>query len=673
MLAGDFYFCTLLLFCIGGLSTILTRQEPRITNYVAHSMALFGCIAAIVCATFVFGQGEQHFVFTSGLPFGSLQVGLDRLSAFFLMVIGIAGSMVSLYAYGYSREYYGQRYSLLTGLYNLFLLSMVLVVTVAHAGAFIISWEIMSVISFFLVNHEYEHKKNSRAAYLYLVMTHVGTVFVITAFLLLAVSAGSMSYDVFKHVTLSVPLQNIVFLCAVIGFGTKAGLVPLHIWLPQAHPAAPTHVSALMSGVMLKTAVYGMCRFFLEFLGIGPVWWGTLLLAIGIITAVLGALYAFIEHDIKRLLAYSSVENMGIIILGLGAGLTFMSMGQPVLAGIAFIAGLYHVLNHSIFKSLAFMGAGAVLQACHTKDMEHLGGLIKRMPYTAVFSLVGAVAISALPPLNGFVSEWLLFQSLFFLPQVFSGILGKVFSAILIALLGMVGALAAACFVEAFGITFLAKPRSHRAEIAREVPLSIRYAMGIGAILCLGLGVYPHGGLLLLKETLNGMQGISLLGLIEQDWYQLLLVQQSTHTSLSMGAICSWLLLGLLTGGLLYRLYGREKVLQGETWTCGIVPDAKMEYTASGFSKSIRRVFSTIVHPQYESLINANQYQYHGSKLSYRVRMIYLFSTVFYKPINEKILRTARFAKRIQTGSVQLYVGYIFAITVVILAWSTRW
>ncbi len=672
MLAGDFYFYTLLLFSLGGLSAFLTRKSPQITNYVAHSMALFGSIAAVLCAIFIFVQGEQSYTVFTGLPFGALKVALDKLAAFFLLVIGISGSIVSIYAYGYSREYYLRRFSLMAGLYNFFLLSMVLVVSVSHVGAFIIAWEIMSIVSFFLVNHEYEYKTNSRAAYLYILMTHIGTVFVITAFLLLTVSGNSMDFSVLKGVSLDTQLRNVVFICAVIGFGTKAGLVPLHIWLPRAHPAAPSHVSALMSGVMLKTAIYGMCRFFLEFLGSGPVWWGALLLVIGMVTALLGALYAFIEHDIKRLLAYSSVENIGIIMLGIGAGMVFMSSQQPVFAGIAWCAALYHVLNHAVFKSLSFMGAGAVLQACHTKDMEQLGGLIKRMPYTAVFCLIGSAAISALPPLNGFVSEWLMFQSLFLLPHALSGILGKVFAAVLIAGLGMTGALAAACFVEAFGITFLAKPRSRKAEFAVEVPISIRCAMGLASFLCILFGLWPQGVLSLLQEVWVRETG-TLAGFSIHQWYQLALIQGNTQTFLSTGAVIGLLLAGMAGGFLMHRLYGRENVQKAETWTCGIVPDARMEYTATGFSKSIRRVFSTIVHPQYESLVNGNAYRYHGRKLSYRVRMMYLFSTVFYKPINEGILRAARMAKRIQTGSVQLYVGYIFAVTVVLLIWSIRW
>lgn len=457
MAAGDLYYVMLLLFSTGILSAFLTKSNAKRTNYIAHSIAFLGCLAAIVCAIFVFFHGTVTIALPSLLPFGAMGARIDGLSAFFLLLIGVVGAATSIYAYGYSRDYYECRLPVLAGLYNAFLLSMALVVTVSHVVAFIVAWEIMSVVSFFLVNHEYEKKLSNRAAYIYIVMTHIGTVFIITAFLLLAVAAGSMEFDQLKGSLVNESIRNIVFLCVIIGFGTKAGMVPLHIWLPRAHPAAPSHVSALMSGVMLKTAIYGMCRFFLEFLGTGPIWWGVLIMVLAIITALIGVLYAFIEHDIKRLLAYSSVENIGIVLLGIGAGMVFMSCQQTILAGVAFSAALYHVFNHALFKSLSFMSAGAVLQSAHTKNMEQLGGLIKKMPYTAICCLIAATAISALPPLNGFVSEWLTFQALLFLPQALAGITGKVFSALLIALLGLVGALAAACFIEAFGITFFGK------------------------------------------------------------------------------------------------------------------------------------------------------------------------------------------------------------------------
>lgn len=673
MLTEDLYYLMLVLFSTGVVSVFFTKNNVKLTNYIAHSIALLGCTLGILCAISVFIQGKVSFILPFVLPFGSIGGCIDYLSAFFLLIVGVVGVGTSIYAYGYTSEYYHCRLPLMASLYNAFLLSMVLVLTVSHVIAFIIVWEMMSVISFFLVNHEYEKKVNTRSAYIYIVMTHIGTVFIISAFLLLAVGAGSMDFSLLKGNLLSETRLTVIFICVVIGFGTKAGIVPLHIWLPRAHPAAPSHISALMSGVMLKTAIYGMCRFFLDFLNVSPVWWGVTILLLGIVTAVIGVLYAFIEHDLKRLLAYSSVENMGIILLGIGAGMVFRSNQQLVLAGLAFSAALYHTFNHAVFKSLAFMGAGAVLNVTHTKNIEQLGGLIKRMPYTAIFCLVSSVAVAALPPLNGFISEWLTFQSLLFLPQALTGIFGKVFSGLLIALLGLTGALAAACFVEAFGITFLAKPRSKQAAEAVEAAPTMLIAMGIMAIVCVVLALCPGIMLTLLSQILLSSPGVSIQGGVAREWYGIGFTAGQGSGDFSAIVILFLLVIGLAVARLLYSTFGKEKVGVGETWTCGIVPNSHMEYTATGFSRSIRMVFRGIVHSHHETLINANEYKYHGQKLFYQVRINYLFVSLLYGPIRGLIMQGARFMKSIQTGSVQLYVGYILAVTVMVLIWSTRW
>ena len=673
MIAEQLYYLILLLFGIGTVSVFFTKGSDKLTNYIAHTIALMGSATAIVCAIFVFIQGQVTVVLPITLLFGPIGGSVDYLSAYFLLLLGVAGSAVSIYAYGYSQEYYSRRLPLMAGLYNAFLLSMVLVFTINHVVAFIMAWEVMSVVSFLLVNHEYEKNVNTRSAYIYIVMTHVGTAFIITAFLLLSTGAGSMDFSQLQGSVVSDHLRNVIFICALIGFGTKAGMVPLHIWLPRAHPAAPSHISALMSGVMIKTAIYGMLRFFLDFLGAGPVWWGVVILVLGIITAVIGVLHAFVEHDIKRLLAYSSVENSGIILLGIGAGMVFMGSQQPVMAGVAFSAALYHVFNHALFKSLAFMGAGAVLQAAHTKNIEQLGGLIKKMPYTAALCLVSSLAIASLPPLNGFVSEWLTFQALLFLPHGLDGIAGKIFSALLIALLGLTGALAAACFATAFGITFLAKPRSKQAKQAVEAVPSMLAAMGILAGLCIVLGLWPQVMLRLLSQTLGNYPSMKAADLTSHNWSILSFTVGPNNGELSIVAVILLLLGGLMIAALLHFAFGKEKVAAGETWTCGIVPNHHMEYTATGFSKSIRMVFKSIIDSHDETLINANNNKYHGRKLFYYVHIRNLFVSAIYRPINEVIIRVAKLMKKIQTGSVQLYVGYITAVTVIILIWSTGW
>ncbi|MBP2634966.1 MAG: dehydrogenase (quinone) [Firmicutes bacterium] len=673
----EFLLYSLVFFFITGVLSPFFIRNNKLINYIAHGMAALGSLAAVLCAIIVFSTGKLQ-ILTSLVMFGeAVYVRVDYLAAYFLLTVGIVGCIVSVYAIGYSREYLGDtcRYRVMAALYNAFLLSMILVVCVSHIVAFIIVWEIMALTSFLLVNYEHEKLETSRAAFIYIVMTHVGTAFIITAFFLLANKAGGLAFLRLIEAagSLDVWTKNAVFLCALIGFGAKAGIVPLHIWLPRAHPAAPSHVSALMSGVMLKTAIYGLCRFYLDFLGTSFAWWGALVLVLAVVTAVLGVLYALMEHDVKRLLAYSSVENIGIILLGMGAGLLFSAKGNGTLAALAWAAALYHVLNHAIFKSLLFMGAGAILQAAHTKDMEHLGGLIKRMPYTAVWFLAGAAAISALPPFNGFVSEWLTFQALFYLPQSLAGVTGKLFSAFLLAMLGLTGALAAACFIKAFGIIFLAKPRSSKAAEAEEANKPMLVSMALLASLCLVLGIWPEYLLQIISKVLTGINGINAgLAFAGTTWQAAEVHAGTTGGSLQMPVVAALFLVGAIVAWGLFRVYGREQVHKGETWTCGIVPTARMEYTAIGFSKPIRLAFKSILRPQHETVVDLSPNRYFGRRLSYHVSIVDIFSAT-YRPINAGIIRIAQLMKPIQAGSVQLYIGYITAITVVALILSTWW
>ncbi len=662
------------LYCLGVVSALLANGNPKMVNTLSHGFAALGCMATIGLAAAVFTTGGQTLAFQLQAPLGLIKIRLDSLAAFFLLAFGIVGTAASIYAIGYSREYYNRRYAQLASVYNLFLLSILLVLTISQVVAFIIVWELMTLVSFFLVNHEYEKNANTGAAYLYILMTHVGTAFIAIAFLLLASAAQTLDFDLLKTGTMPESLRSIVFLCALVGFGTKAGVMPMHIWLPEAHPAAPSHVSALMSGIMIKTAIYGMSRFFLEFLGSGPEWWGQLVLGLAIISSVFGVLYALMEHDLKRLLAYHSVENIGIILLGVGAGMVFASKGMPLLAGLAWIAGFYHVFNHAVFKSLLFMGAGAVLHSTHTKDVEQLGGLIKKMPYTAVFFLIGAAAIAGLPPLNGFVSEWLTFQALFFLPKAVAGLVGKFWAVMLIALLGLTGALAATCFVKAFGVTFLAKPRSVEAEHAKEVPWSMLAGMAGLSLTCVAAGVWPQWMLRLLSQVVSGYDGISTAGLFDNSqWYAVAFQSGQTGGVLTMPVVVLLIAAGCFLAILLARWNGTPCRVSGETWTCGIIPTARMEYTATGFAQPIRRAFGTVLNPVDEIITDKSRNPYHGVKIKLHVHVTHYVNELFYNPLKDGIQAFAQYLTAIQAGSLQLYIGYIMAVTVVVLIISTRW
>ncbi|HMA37072.1 MAG TPA: proton-conducting transporter membrane subunit, partial [Chloroflexia bacterium] len=429
------------------------------------------------------------------VPFAAFDLRLDPLAAFFLLVIAAVSVPVAIYTPAYvahDPHYSARRLGLLT---NLFLLSMALVVLAGNAFAFLIVWEGMALVSYLLVMTDQHDAQVTAAGFIYLVMTHTGTAFLTVAFLGFYAATGTFDFAAWTAAAPLPPLiRDGIFLCALIGFGTKAGVIPLHIWLPRAHPVAPSPVSALMSGVMLKTAIYGLVRVIFDFFGgrdTPPLWWGEAILGLGLVSAVLGVLYALMESDLKRLLAYSSIENIGIILLGLGASLLLLSMRQPALAGLALFAALFHTLNHALFKALLFLGAGAIQYATGTRQIDALGGLARRMPGTAACFLVGAIAISGLPPFNGFASEWLTFQGLFTAGAALSPI-PAIAALIAAGGLALTAGLAAACFVKAFGVTFLALPRTGAAvQGVAEVPRGMRVGMGLLALACLVLGVVP--------------------------------------------------------------------------------------------------------------------------------------------------------------------------------------
>ncbi|PYO57155.1 MAG: hydrogenase 4 subunit B, partial [Candidatus Rokuibacteriota bacterium] len=389
--------------------------------------------------------------------------------------------------------------------------------------------------------------------------------------------------------SLSPALRAAVFLLALVGFGSKAGLVPLHVWLPLAHPAAPSHVSALMSGVMIKMGVYGLLRVGLDLLGGGPAWWGGLVLAAGALSALLGVLYALMEHDLKRLLAYHSVENIGIIFIGLGAGWMFQSYGLGTLAALGFVGGLYHTINHACFKSLLFLGAGGVLHATGSRNMEELGGLIKRMPRTALFFLVGAAAISALPPLNGFVSEWLTFQAILLSPALPQWLL-KFLVPMVGAMLALSAALAAACFVKAFGV-------SGEADRAREVPLAMQCGMAVLALACVALGLGAFAMVPALGAVLAGQSGMPPVAVAFS--LRLPLEVPGAVGRMSPTFLLLGLVLLLAAVPLALRLFGAARGLRvSDTWGCGrIAQTPRMQYTATAFAEPLRRVFAELYRP----------------------------------------------------------------------------
>ncbi|MCL5264833.1 MAG: hydrogenase 4 subunit B [Chloroflexi bacterium] len=651
-------------YALGALLALVDRHAP---GRSPHAAALAGSLIGLFVAVRALLAGTTQQVATfSIVPFASISFRLDPLSAFFLLVISLVAAAASLYAIGYLRAETGSVAGL-SAAYNGFLAAMALVILADSVFAFLFAWEAMSLVSFFLVIHNHRQDEVRRAGFIYLVMTHASSAFLLGGFLVLFANAGSLDFAAIRSAAANLPplSRDLAFLGALIAFGTKAGVIPLHVWLPRAHPAAPSHVSALMSGVMIKTAVYGLVRIGFDLAGPGPAWWGGLILALGVISAVLGVLYALMEHDLKRLLAYHSVENIGIILMGLGAALLLASFGQPAGAALALVACLFHVLNHAVFKALLFLGVGAVQHSTHTRDLEALGGLIRRMPWTAAAFLVGSAAISALPPLNGFVSEWITFQSLLLLGTSGSGPTVAIGAAGAAGLLALTGGLAAFCFVKAFGIAFLGLPRSAAADEAHEVGKPMLLGMGLLALLCFGLGLLPTFIVRLLAPVTNALTGavaqpsLSLVPLTAPSRGGNLAPLSVLGLLIALGVLA--LLLGRLIGG-----PGRSRV--SPPWVCGIELEPSMQYSATALAKPVRIIFRGLIRPYREiERQHKSGVAYFVSGVSYEAGVHPIYERYFYNPAVRMLLMLANQVRLLQTGSLRMYLSYMFATLVIVL------
>jgi len=659
-------------YAAGLLLPLCIPSKPRVQNVLAHGLAgVAGSGGIALGIAGLLAPEPFTMALPSTLPLLTFAIRLDPLASFFVLTISVVSFAASIFALGYVTEFYGRAsISLLGSLFNGFLLSMTLVVLADNGFFFLLVWELMSLFSYFLVVTEHEKTDVRYAGLFYLIMTHVGTAFIILTFLFLFQEGGSFSFEAFRHPEQPLPdsMKTLVFLMALIGFGTKAGIVPLHVWLPYAHPAAPSHISALMSGVMIKTAIYALIRVYFDFFGGHfPWWWGFVVLVIGAFSALLGVMYALMEHDLKSLLAYHSVENIGIILLGIGAGMIFHSYGLDELAALGLIAGLYHTINHAVFKALLFLGAGSLLYATHTRNMEEYGGLLRRMPWTGAFFLIGAVSIAALPPTNGFVSEWLVFQSLFLSYQMPS-LLMKLMLPIAAAMLALTGVLALTCFAKAFGISFLALPRSSHAKHAEEVPWSMRIGMGFLATVCIVLGLAPMIVVPIIDRVTASMTGTSVADkMLALDGWALapVNVEFSSLSSPVLGLV----LAGTAALGLaIVALHGSRAFRYGKTWGCGINLSPRMEYSATGFVQPIKRVFSTIYQPtvKLETEFLAES-RYFAKRRRFEFRIEPMFQKYLYDPVITFMSGLADRLRIVQGGSLHLYLAYMFVTLVVLL------
>ena len=659
---------------LAGAIVALIAPSDRIARGATAIGAASGSVAGLVVALAVLATGDRFELVRPDMiaVAGGIAIQLDSLGALFLALVCSVGLFAAIYGFTYTADYDGRRSLRFFGLmFNAFLLGMSLVPCAANVFTFLFAWELMAVASYFLVMTEHESSDARAAGLWYAAMAHFGFVLLLPMFLIMAPAPGATAFVDLRAGASALPptARSTVFALALAAFGSKAGVVPLHVWLPRAHPAAPSHVSALMSGVMIKLGVYGLLRVTSDFLGTGPAWWGGLVLAVGSLSALGGVLYALTENDLKRLLAYSSVENVGVIFLGIGAALVLQSYGLPALAMVGFGAALLHTVNHACFKTLLFLAAGNVLHGAHTRNMEQMGGLIKGMPVTAMAFLIGSAAAAALPPLNGFASEWMVFQALLSGAQIAKPEVA-IGSPLAVGVLALTSGLAAATFVKAFGISFLAMPRSDAAAAAREPHWSAWASLGAFAAATVVLGLFAPSAIAAMyrivesvtatPRNVTGGGGIWLL-------------------SANGVAAVSPLLIAVLVASVAFVAFASIRargfdVRVADTWGCGrIRQTARMEYTSSAFAEPLRRIFSELYRPTEDFSVSVHpEARLIIRSITYTTRIVPWIEKALYEPVTRGARAIAASVRRLQAGSVHLYLLYIAAALMAALA-SAWW
>ncbi len=599
----------------------------------------------------------------SGLALG---YAVTPLSGWFLLILALLAAPIAVYSVAYLGHGTLDRRSAFVGIgFNVLAGAIEAVFVADGVIGFLFAWEVMTLASTALVATEHERRDSRRAALVYLVMSHVGTGCLVAGFFTLGALSGSLAFtDVLSGSLATAGPRDLLFVLFLLGFGVKAGMIPLHVWLPEAHPAAPSNISALLSAVVVTTGIYGLVRVCAFGLGV-PRWeWGMALTLAGSLTAILGVLYALTENDVKRMLAYSTIENSGISLLGLGAGMMALSAGRSELAALGLAACLLHVLNHALFKGLLFLSAGGVVKAAGSRQLEAMGGLARRMPWTALFFLVGAAAISGLPLVNGFVSEWLLFQALL-AGFTATPTLSRLVYPVAGALLALTSALAAACFVKAFGIVFLALPRGEEAGKAHEAPALMLAPQGLLAVLCLVLGLAPGGALAALGGVAASLPGVRPAPELGQGWFAI--ASGPGHFDhLAPPLVAAAVLVGLALAASMSLVAGRA-VRRVPSWGCGGELTARTEYTATAFSKPLMMVFSAIYRPTREVATVGEAH--FPREVQYRAKIEPTFERFLYQPLTRGVMAAAARMRVIQAGSLHAYLAYVLILGIALLLW----
>lgn len=645
---------------LGGASLTFRRDGTLITDLIFPLGALGALAIAVVGAVGMAGGGA-HFILPIGLPDLPIHLRLDALSGFFMALLGGAAFGVTIYGMGYFRSMDAGALSLLSLWYHLFLAGMVLVLLADDAYAFMVAWEVMALSSYFLVTTDHKIPDIRKAGFLYLLIAHIGAVSLLLCFGALQGGQGAYTFDYMRSAELTPFWASAAFLLALFGFGAKAGLVPMHIWLPEAHPAAPSPVSALMSGVMLKTAIYGLLRVTFDLLNIQLTWWGTLALTLGLVTALYGVIFAAVQSDMKRLLAWSSIENIGILLAGFGLTLIFFADGKGGLAALTLTAVLYHAINHAFFKGLLFIGTGSVLHATGVRHMGALGGLIRNMPWTAWLTLVGVLAIAGLPPLNGFVSEWLLLQAFLLTPDLTHSYLNMVIP-VAAASIALAAALAAYVMVKFFGVVFLGQPRAENLKHAHEAGWPERVGMIWLALGCVLLGLFPAHVIDWLKPVTRLLLSQTMVN--DGNW--LLLAPVSAERA-SYAPVLFLIVIAAITLLVFFgvKLVYHGRVRRADPWDCGYPEqDARMQDSAEGFGQPIRQIFESFMRVERQMPDPFDrQPKYHGESHD-------RLWTLLYQPIANMAGWLSGHIGKLQHGRIQWYLIYSFATLIFLLVFT---
>jgi len=657
---------SLSILTISSLFILLFSQSRRISAYIFLWSLVTACGFGLVSAFGVLCQKaivlpsmSMDLRVLGTIPLGEFYIGIDALSAFFLLLFFILSLAAGIYGYGYLREYAGKRnVGVHFALYHLLLIVITLVLVAKNAILFLMAWEIMTVAGYFLITFYNESEGVRKAGYIYLIATHVGVFCLTVMFLAMGAYAGSMNFDRMAATQYPLGLASLLFILAFLGFGVKAGFIPLHIWLPRAHPAAPVHISALLSGVVIKVGIYGLMRIIVIIKDF-PLWCGVMLLIMAAISGVGGVLYALGQHEIKKLLAYHSIENIGIIALGLGIGMIGHAYHQDAVAFIGYTAALLHTFNHAVFKGLLFLSAGSVIRSTHSGDMEEMGGLFKVLPWAGHLFLIGSLSICGFPLFNGFISEWLVFRAL--LEGVFRlDVFGIIFSSMAIGALTLIGGLAALCFAKAFGVIFLGRNRTSEEQHYKEGDWLMHGPMILLAAICFWVGIFPASMVYGAFQGAQAITGVAVgLGLKEAIIDPLILATRV-----------------LLFGGIIFvALVFIRKMLTleypvrlTETWCCAYAHvTSRMQYTASSFARPILKIFRSILFFKVESN-RLQEYFARETKLSSSLKdasEYFLLRPFFYF-----IKRISRKLKWIQSGHTQIYILYILFLLVILLIWK---